>query len=254
VRNGNDKQLCVHNPAQHLTLRESINHQARKPSVNMASAKRRKTNAEPRFLCTCCDTERKNKQFPDYNPSPDCEHNIHTCKVCLRNWIEARVGSDDLIYLLVDTPEGGKAFGIPCPECKAVMRNVNVEMAVSKKVYQMYVERRRKWVQENTPGWFYCMVPDCEGGHVHVHEPQKARNGQAKKSKKKGGKKDDAEAPNIFVCEECGGKACVPCQRPWHEGESCADYQARIKDRVDEEDESLKMIKKVTKKCPGCKR
>ena len=56
----------------------------------------------------------------------------------------------------------------------------------------------------------------------------------------------------IFTCDKCSGKACVPCDRPWHENESCAEYQLRIKDRTDEEDASLAAIQKETKKCPSC--
>jgi hypothetical protein len=35
--------------------------------------------------------------------------------------------------------------------------------------------------------------------------------------------------------------------------ESCAEYQARIKGHVQEEDMSLETIVKVTKPCPGCR-
>jgi len=64
------------------------------------------------------------------------------------------------------------------------------------------------------------------------------------------------EEPNPLLCEchSCGAKACVVCDRPWHEGETCEDYQARIKDRVDEEDQSLSVIQKVAKACPSCKK
>lgn len=46
---------------------------------------------------------------------------------------------------------------------------------------------------------------------------------------------------DICECTECGAKACVPCDRPWHEGEDCAAYQARIKDRLEEENKTLEV-------------
>ncbi|KAF2770641.1 hypothetical protein EJ03DRAFT_60276 [Teratosphaeria nubilosa] len=49
------------------------------------------------------------------------------------------------------------------------------------------------------------------------------------------------------------GKACVPCNRPWHEGETCEEYQARTKGNS-EEDMSLRKIQRVTKRCPGCRK
>lgn len=63
------------------------------------------------------------------------------------------------------------------------------------------------------------------------------------------------EGPNdIFTCHDCGAKACVPCDRPWHDGEACLEYRLRVKDRVDEEDKLLKTIGKISKPCPRCKR
>lgn len=59
---------------------------------------------------------------------------------------------------------------------------------------------------------------------------------------------------DICTCNDCGAKACVRCDRPWHQGETCADYQLRIKDKIEEEDKSMSAIKKLTKKCPHCQR
>lgn len=56
------------------------------------------------------------------------------------------------------------------------------------------------------------------------------------------------------MCNECGARACVPCDRPWHYGETCSDYQLRIKDKVEEEDKSMLTIQRTTKKCPHCQR
>lgn len=69
-------------------------------------------------------------------------------------------------------------------------------------------------------------------------------------------KDEEVEEPepidDICTCNECGSKACVNCDRPWHEGETCREYKARVKDRFDEEDLTMREIKKVTRKCPSC--
>lgn len=98
------------------------------------SAKRRKTNQPQRFLCFSCDVERTSSQFPDYNPSPECEHLINTCKACLKGWVEAQVESGNFTA----GGEDGQAFGVKCPhpDCKGVMKNVNVGVAATKKVYE----------------------------------------------------------------------------------------------------------------------
>jgi ariadne-1 len=62
------------------------------------------------------------------------------------------------------------------------------------------------------------------------------------------------EEADICTCNTCGSMTCVTCDRPWHEGETCADYQARTKDRMNEEEKALREIQKVTKACPNCKK
>lgn len=60
--------------------------------------------------------------------------------------------------------------------------------------------------------------------------------------------------PDICACHACGAKACVACDRPWHEGETCEAYRARIKGRASEEDATLEVIRARTKECPECQR
>lgn len=102
-----------------------------------------------------------------------------------------------------------------------------------------YDELERRHKADSTPGWRWCMSPGCRSGQVH--EPPK-KKGRGKKAVK-----DD-----ICVCKDCGAKACVPCDRPWHEGENCDEYQKRLVGHEDEEKETLKTIVKKTKKCPSC--
>lgn len=96
------------------------------------AAKRRKTIKEMKYLCLSCDTERIGASFPDVNPSSECEHLINTCKTCLKKWVAAQIESANY----TTGGEDGKAFGVKCPQCDAVMKNVNVEDAAVKKVYQ----------------------------------------------------------------------------------------------------------------------
>lgn len=67
-------------------------------------------------------------------------------------------------------------------------------------------------------------------------------------------KKEAPPKPDVFTCNDCGAKACVPCDRPWHENEICEEYQVRIKDRIAEEDATLATMEKHTKKCPSCQK
>ena len=221
------------------------------------AAKKRKldTNVE-KFPCFSCDTLRLSKLFPDYNPSPDCDHLINTCKTCLKKWVAANVESSNF----VTSGENGEIWGIKCPhpQCDAVMRNVNVEEAATKKVYAQFEELERKHIGNTTPGWRWCLAPGCRAGQVHetkaevvVEEPKPKKRSTTKKGVEKIRAPTPAE-PDICVCHECGAKACVPCDRPFHEGETCEQYKARTKGHMDEEDAALKRIQQTTKSCPNC--
>ncbi len=139
---------------------------------NMAPAVKRRKTEVPKFLCYSCQTERVSSQFPDYNPGAECDHLIHTCKACLKQWVEVQVESGNFVKR-TDVESGGNEenaraekrvddlqdgvqkveqkakegdeelskgllFGIKCPhpDCDGVMRNVNVQMAAARKVYQ----------------------------------------------------------------------------------------------------------------------
>lgn len=217
------------------------------------AAKRRKTEASvARHPCFSCATDRMSRFFPDYNPSPDCEHLINTCKTCLKKWVEANIESASF-----KTTEENGVFGVRCPQpdCEGVMRNVNVNIALGKKgmpTYQRFVELERKYIGDNTPGWRWCLAPGCRAGQVHTSPSPVPLPRRRSKITNLFVEKKPEQEPDIFTCNDCGAKACVPCDRPYHEGETCEQYQVRTKDRFDEEDQALKTIHRVTKSCPGC--
>lgn len=97
---------------------------------------------------------------------------------------------------------------------------------------------------------------------LEAHEQLRQREEQGQQQREEKQKQRQQELPSnppppkpdICKCNECGARACVRCDRPWHENETCADYQTRIQDRIEEEDATLEVIQKKTKKCPSCSR
>ncbi|KAK5123829.1 hypothetical protein LTR85_002465 [Meristemomyces frigidus] len=56
----------------------------------------------------------------------------------------------------------------------------------------------------------------------------------------------------ICTCTTCGARACVPCDRPYHDGETCAQYQKRrARQTTAEEQATAKTIEAKCKKCPN---
>ena len=82
------------------------------------------------------------------------------------------------------------------------------------------------------PNFRWCLNPKCESGQIHesgLDEP-------------------------IFTCASCKFRSCTKHNQPWHEGETCDqfDYRKSGKKHRDEEAASEKLIAETTKKCPKC--
>lgn len=104
----------------------------------MARTRKRKAAQIEKYECFTCATEKPPKQFPDFNPSTDCKHLINTCRTCLKKWVESCI--ENAKFKATTTGgegEGLKAiWGVGCPQCESVMRSINVEAAVTKKVFK----------------------------------------------------------------------------------------------------------------------
>lgn len=61
---------------------------------------------------------------------------------------------------------------------------------------------------------------------------------------------ESKDIPDIFTCNLCGAKACVTCDLPYHEGETCKEFQQRTQNSNNEA--SLLLIETACKKCPKC--
>eukprot|EP01062_Namystynia_karyoxenos_P015122 TRINITY_DN15488_c0_g3_i1.p1 TRINITY_DN15488_c0_g3~~TRINITY_DN15488_c0_g3_i1.p1 ORF type:complete len:300 (+),score=97.99 TRINITY_DN15488_c0_g3_i1:100-900(+) len=51
----------------------------------------------------------------------------------------------------------------------------------------------------------YCSAPGCGSGQLH-----------------------DSAGGHIMTCHLCSARSCASCRAPWHEGQSCAEYQAAL--------------------------
>jgi hypothetical protein len=85
----------------------------------------------------------------------------------------------------------------------------------------------------NFPDFRYCISPGCPFSQLH-----------------------NAEDGNIFICATCGFRSCINHNVAFHTGETCETYDVRKKFEnmsvVEQEDASLAVVAKQTKKCPGC--
>ena len=76
-----------------------------------------------------------------------------------------------------------------------------------------------------------CLSANCDAGQVH-----------------------EGDDP-MMVCNFCQFKTCVRHKLPWHEGQTCAEFNlddAQL-ERLEDEEASAKMLATITSVCPKCK-
>jgi len=189
----------------------------------------------PKFDCSVCGRSLAASTFPKRLPTANCQHDNNTCKPCLKSWITAQLESTTYDKL-------------SCPECPEIMQNDMVKVHATKQTYEKFDELERRGIQEKVPGWRWCLAPKCKAGQVHkplAEVPVNAVRGKGVKTRE--GKKKIEE--DVCVCDTCGAKACVTCDRPYHEGETCKQHKARLDN--DDEKASEKKIESTCKKCPN---
>jgi len=145
-----------------------------------------------------------------------CTHEVNTCTPCLRRWLEESLTS--------------RGFDkISCPECSAPFQHLDVKACASKQQFKRYDSLATRAVLSVMDNFHWCMSPKCESGQIHH---------------------DDSP---IFVCTACNFKQCLRHEAPWHEGETCREYDYRVSGRKkkDEEERSRQTIQRISKQCPG---
>jgi hypothetical protein len=81
----------------------------------------------------------------------------------------------------------------------------------------------------NEPNFRWCLNPECKSGQLW----------------------ESAENAGIWVlCQECKFEMCFRHQVPWHDGLTCAEYDAKIA-REGDIQKSEQWIQDHTKPCPG---
>ncbi|KAF2482800.1 hypothetical protein BDY17DRAFT_236396, partial [Neohortaea acidophila] len=191
--------------------------------------------------CSTCGRTLSPGSFPKAATS-NCKHKATACKACLKKWITAQL--DTVTY-----------DNLACPECPQLLTNQDVKANATKPTYERFEELERRGIADNTPGWRWCLNPRCRAGQVHV-PPASTTSKDSSKSTKSAWKfwssGEHKAEPNICDCNECGARACVPCDRIHPEAESCADWQKRLKGFAAEEKATLKAIATNCKQCPNC--
>ncbi|KAF4635464.1 hypothetical protein G7Y89_g2641 [Cudoniella acicularis] len=168
--------------------------------------------------CILCVEDFHISAFPT-SITAKCAHQTNTCIPCLQYWIAAEL-------------DRGGLEAIKCSECPEPLQHGDIKCYATEDVYERYDRLATRAILNAIPNFRWCLRPGCESGQIHVTG-------------------DDGP---IFKCcdPNCGFRFCVTHSMPWHEGETCAEYDYRTHGRFKDDEASVKTIQEVCKICPKC--
>ncbi|OCL04376.1 hypothetical protein AOQ84DRAFT_346315 [Glonium stellatum] len=172
----------------------------------------------PEKSCIICTDAKPVGKFPRGKITANCEHEPQVCLKDLKTWITLELKS-----------KGWES--ISCPECKEPLRHSDIRKFASRKTFARYETLMTRAALSADPNFRWCLNPSCDSGQIHKIR----RNGPK------------------FRCDECKKRFCMFHERPWHEGETCQQFDRRavVERQKAEEAASAAVIGRTTKKCPG---
>ena len=85
----------------------------------------------------------------------------------------------------------------------------------------------------NTPGLYMCLGPRCGSGQIH----------------------ESADTEPMMVCNACQFRTCVFHGLPWHEGQTCEEFDCDDSqiERLEADEATAKLLIASSQICPSCK-
>ena len=148
-----------------------------------------------------------------------CRHPPTACRDCVRRWLASRI-------------DGGRWMDLNCSECGEALDHHDMRCCASRETFERYDYLVTHDALNGIDEFRFCLSPTCSSGQMHRH---------------------DSDCPE-FDCQACGARHCVRHNVPWHEGMTCAQYDARHPERRRDENASEREVSTSSARCPGCGR
>ncbi|KAL2068960.1 hypothetical protein VTL71DRAFT_15298 [Oculimacula yallundae] len=166
--------------------------------------------------CPVCLEHLTAESFPQGKITSTCVHEPTFCKDCLTKYVGTRVHEYPW----------SKVF---CPECKETFSDEEVQIWTSSQAFEKHKQNAAMSKIHHLPNFIRCLAPDCGAGQLH----------------------DDSDAQPIMTCEACGFQTCPRHKLPYHDGQTCEEYDSTRQEQIEQEATSEKYLAETTKICPG---
>lgn len=171
--------------------------------------------------CSVCS---ESIPIPDFPHLSSCNHTPDVCHNCLLRWLDQEMAATQDIQK------------IRCPShCTGLITYQDIQKYTSAEVFNHYNELSLRSFLSTQEDFIYCITPGCSSGQIH----DTATLG---------------ERGPIFRCVGCGYRMCTAHTPviPFHENETCAEYDKRTEAEQAQEEASVALLKEKAQKCPGC--
>jgi hypothetical protein len=173
--------------------------------------------------CGLCVDDKKRADMVLWRVAAGCkEHADECCRECMAEYLRLSL-------------ESGGWERLRCPMCGAGMGWEDVKMGADREVFERFDELVTRAELGRMEGFYWCLNSGCKSGQILAEDGECSAGGE-------------------FRCVECKERYCVRHTMPWHEGETCEEYDRRMGKRERDEELSRQVAEMGTMACPGCKR
>ncbi|MCJ1397835.1 hypothetical protein MMC11_001031 [Xylographa trunciseda] len=165
------------------------------------------------IMCGICMDHIPKSRIPNSKITDRCDHATTACLECLSKSLSSQLDSTTWDR-------------VSCPICPVVLGFEEVEMYASKDVTARYQRFMIADTVKNEPEYRQCIRPGCNYGQLH----------------------QDGEKAPLVRYGECKFRMCYVHNIPWHENQTCSEYDynlGRGEDKKREEEASQNVANAV---------
>lgn len=169
------------------------------------------------------------RPFPAASSLPACSrnHSLDICRSCLGQYLSAQ--------LELRGRAGLESLSCPVPGCGHVYLPEELRMLMSHESFSRYDKLRLLSHLATLPEFRWCLREGCQMGQVYDFSSMDNF--------------PTAHQRGRVFCDACNFEMCFFHQTPWHEGQTCLEYDA---DRGDPQMAATQeWLRQNTKPCPG---